>query len=137
MQYYCTNLTFRGPCIVMYCYNKTNKMHQLLKSTFETELSMLQTVSLSITRSLALYTQQQVYVIQVRLTACMTYTCCCVYSWWWTEKLSEACRVLFQKWIWEVGASCWFCYKNYFTTLVSWNFNKEIIYVVISQNIII
>jgi len=42
------------------------------------------TVSLSIIRSLALYTQQQVYVIQVMLTAvsitCMTYTYCCVYS---------------------------------------------------------
>jgi len=26
-------------------------------------------------------------------------------SWWWTETLSETCRVLFQKWIWEISAS--------------------------------
>jgi len=51
-------------------YNKTNEMHHLLKSTFGTELYMFRTVSLSIIRSLALYTQQQVYVIQVMLTAC-------------------------------------------------------------------
>jgi len=31
---------------------------------------MFKTVSLSIIRSLTLYTQQQVYVIQVMLTAC-------------------------------------------------------------------
>ena len=34
-------------------------------------------------------------------------------SWWWTEKLSETCRVLFQKWIWEISASSWFYYKNF------------------------
>ena len=56
---------------------------------------MFRRVSLSTIRSLALYTQQNVYVIQVMLTAasririellaavsitCMTYTYCCVYS---------------------------------------------------------
>ena len=34
------------------------------------ELYMFRTVPLSIIRSLALYTQQYVYVIQVMLTAC-------------------------------------------------------------------
>jgi hypothetical protein len=33
-------------------------------------------------------------------------------SWWWTEKLSETWRVLFQKYIWEISASRWFYYKN-------------------------
>ena len=28
-----------------------------------------------------------------------------------TEKLSETCRVLFQKWIWEISASHWFYYN--------------------------
>jgi len=41
---------------------------------------------------------------------------CCVCtvknSWWWTEELSETCRVLFQKQIWEISASSWFYYKN-------------------------
>jgi len=33
-------------------------------------------------------------------------------SWWWTENLSETCRVLFQKLIWEISASRWFYHKN-------------------------
>jgi len=41
-----------------------------LKFIFGIELYMFRTVSLSIIKSLALYTQQQVYVIQVMLTAC-------------------------------------------------------------------
>ena len=51
-------------------YNKTNEMHKFLKFIFGIELYMFRTVSLSIIRRLALYTQQQVYVIQVMLTAC-------------------------------------------------------------------
>jgi hypothetical protein len=45
-------------------------MHQILKFIFGMELYMFRTGSLSIIRSLVLYTQQQVYVIQVMLTAC-------------------------------------------------------------------
>jgi len=41
---------------------------------------MFLTVSLSIIRSIALYTEQQVNVIEVVNTTCMTYTYCCVYS---------------------------------------------------------
>jgi hypothetical protein len=33
-------------------------------------------------------------------------------SWWWTEELSETCRVLFQKQICEISASSWFYYKK-------------------------
>jgi len=51
-------------------HNKTNDMHQFLKFIFEIELYTFWTGSLSIIRSLVLYTQQQVYVIQVLLTAC-------------------------------------------------------------------
>jgi len=54
----------------MNSYNKTNKMHYFLKFIFGTELSMFQTGFLSTIMSLVLYTQQQVYVIQVLLTAC-------------------------------------------------------------------
>ena len=80
-----------------------------------------------------------VYVIQVLLTAYQTYTisvCTVKTSWWWTEELSETCRVLFQnkfeklmhlvgfiirilpiesfipKQIWEISAFSWFYYKN-------------------------
>jgi len=45
-------------------------MHYFLKFIFEVELYMFRTVSLSIIRSLALYTQQYVHVLQVMLTAC-------------------------------------------------------------------
>ena len=49
-------------------------MHQFLKFIFGLKLYMFRTVSPSIIRSLALYTQQPVTI------TCMTYTCCCVYS---------------------------------------------------------
>ena len=55
-----SNLTHRGPCIVLYSYNKTNEKHLFLKFIFEIGLYMFRTVPLSIIRSLALYTQQQV-----------------------------------------------------------------------------
>ena len=32
-------------------------------------------------------------------------------SWWWIEELSETCRILFQKQIWEISASSWFYHK--------------------------
>jgi len=43
---------------MIYSYNKSNEMHQFLKFVFGIELYMFRTVSLSIMRSLALYTQQ-------------------------------------------------------------------------------
>jgi len=43
---------------VIYSYNKTKEMHQFLEFIFGIELYMFRTVSLSIVRSLALYTQQ-------------------------------------------------------------------------------
>ena len=42
---------------------------------------------------------------------CMTYTtdvCRVKNSWWWTEELSETCRVSIQKKNWEIGATSWF-----------------------------
>jgi len=83
------------------------------------KLYMFRTVPLSIIRNSPLYTQQwymsyrfadslraMVYVIQVcwQLASCqqtcMTYTiavCTMENSWWWTEELSEICRVSFQE----------------------------------------
>jgi len=37
-------------------------------------------------------------------------------SWWWTEELSETCRVSFQKYIWEIIASSWFYCKKHILT---------------------
>jgi len=79
---------------------------------------MFQTVPRSIIRSISLYTQQWYTSyrfadslqagsgwnsILILLASClhtgMTYTsavCTVKYSWWWTEELSETCRVSFQ-----------------------------------------
>jgi len=54
------------------------------------KLYMFRTVPLSIIRSFLLHTQQ----------TCMTYTtavCTVKNSWWWTEELSETCKVSFQE----------------------------------------
>jgi hypothetical protein len=55
---------------VNYSYNKTNEMHLFLKFIFGIEFHTFRTDILSIIRSLVLYTQQEVYVVQVILTAC-------------------------------------------------------------------
>jgi len=93
---------------------------------------MFRTVPLSIIRSYALYTQQwymsyrfadcllagsgcSLILLASCQKICMTYTiavCTVKNSWWWTEELSETCRVLFQEWIWEISASSWFYYRN-------------------------
>jgi hypothetical protein len=44
-------------------------------------------------------------------------------SWWWTENLSETCKVLFQKQIWEISASRWFYCKNISRCTVLWMSN--------------
>jgi len=60
------NLTFVGPCIVIYFYSKTNQMHNISNLFyFETKLYIFRTVSPSVISSLRLYIQHQVYVIQV------------------------------------------------------------------------
>jgi len=58
--------TFVGSCIIIYFYSKTNKMHNISNIFyFGTTFYMFQTVFPSILRSLRLYIQHQVYVIQV------------------------------------------------------------------------
>ena len=49
---------------------------------------------------------------------CMTYTiavCTVKNSWWWTEDLSEKCRVFFQNKFWEISSSSWFYNKKFVT----------------------
>jgi hypothetical protein len=77
------------------------------------KLYMFRTVPLSIIRSYSLYTQQWymshrqlsssriilILLLEICLQTCMTYTiavCTVKNSWWWTEELSETCRVSFQ-----------------------------------------
>ena len=53
-------------CIIIYFYNKTNQMHNILNLFyFRTTLYMFRTVFPSIIRSLRLYVQHQVYVVPV------------------------------------------------------------------------
>jgi len=69
---------------------------------------------------------------------CVTYTvavCRVQNSWWWTEELPETCRVLFQKQIWEISASSWFCYKNLSRCTVTWTSNTQHITHIIQNNI--
>jgi hypothetical protein len=99
---------------------------------------MFRTVPLSIIRSYSLYTQQWYisyrFVDSFRVAAgsgwncstililfesclktCMTYTiavCTVNNSWWWTQELSETCRISFPKYIWEISASSRFNYKE-------------------------
>jgi hypothetical protein len=96
-------------------------------------------VPLSIIRSFSLCTQQRYmsYIFADSLRAgsawncssmlillescqqtCMTYTiavCTVKNSWWWTEGLSETCRVSFQKYNWGINAPIWFYYKKFIT----------------------
>jgi len=43
---------------------------------------------------------------------------------WKTPDDGQTCKVLFQKWIWETGASGWFYYKNLSRYTVTWT-SKE------------
>jgi hypothetical protein len=94
---------------------------------------MFRTVPLSIIRSFPLYTQQwyMSYTFAESLRAgsgrsqavskpvwYIPLLCTVKNSWWWTKELSETCRVLFQKQIWEISASGWFYYKNKIGILV-------------------
>jgi len=89
-------------------------MHQFLKFMFGRTLYMFHTVPLSIIRSFSPYTQQWYVLYRFNDSlwvgafapapscqqTCMTYTiavCTVKNSWWWTEELSETCRVSFQK----------------------------------------
>jgi len=56
---------------------------------------MFRTVSLFIIRSFSLYTQQ--WYMSDRFDDSLRAVCTVKNSWWWTEELSETCRVLFQK----------------------------------------
>ena len=115
-------------------------MHQFLKFIFGLKFYMFRTVPLSIIRNFSLYTQQwylsytfadssragsgrNVLILRVILTV--------KNSWWCTEELSETCRILFQKWIWETGASSRFYFKNLSRSTVTWTLNTTFLFYLI------
>jgi len=107
------------------------------------KLYMFRTGFLSIIRSFSLYTRQ-CYMsyrfadslragsgcsILILHASCqktsMTFSiavCTVKNSWWWTEELSETCRVSFQEWIWEISSSSWVYYKKFNTMYGHTNF---------------
>jgi hypothetical protein len=84
------------------------------------KLYMFRTVPLSIIRSYSLYTQQW-YMSNRQLSSSSWIRMELQFhsdpdptvnnSWWWTEELSETCKVSQNK-IWEISASIWFYYKE-------------------------
>jgi len=86
------------------CTNVSNLFY------FGMTIYMFWTVFPSITRSSRLYIQQQAFVKQILLSASWqadsktavsvwqipVAVCTVLNSWWWTERLSETCRVSFQ-----------------------------------------
>jgi len=102
--------------------SKTNQMHSISNLFyFGTTLYRFRAVFPSIIRSLRLYIQHQVYVIEVLWLQAATEplwhipdaVCTALDSWWWTERPSETCRVLFQNKInLRYCTSGWFCYRN-------------------------
>ena len=109
---------------------KTNQMRNISNLFyFETTLYMFRTVSPSFIRSLRLYIQHQVYVYRfcgcllagTRWKCCLTEpvwhisdaVCTVLDIWWWTERPSETCRLLFQNKInLRHCASGWFYYRK-------------------------
>jgi len=108
------------------------------------KLYMFQIVPLSIIRSSPLYTQQWYtsfrFVDSFRARSgcstlillascqqtCMTYTTavCTVKNWWWTEELSETCRVSFHnKNFQEIRASSWSIIRNLSWCTDTWTSN--------------
>jgi hypothetical protein len=66
--------------------------------------------------------EHQVYVIQQAATEPVWHipdaVCTVLNSWWWTERPSETCRVIFNKL--ENCASSWFYYRNISRCMVTW-----------------
>jgi len=60
----------------------------------------------------------------------INYCCVCTVknSWWWTEKLSETCRVSFQEYMWEIIASSWF-YCKIFKNVLFLRFSRTLLVV--------
>ena len=89
-----------GPCIVIYFYGKTNQMHQFLKFILFWNNTLHVSDGLSIHRQefktvhfhlVPASEQATVSVWHIPVAVCTVLN-----SWWWTERPSETCRVLFQ-----------------------------------------
>ena len=66
----CTNLTFRGPCIVIYSYNESQQDALFLKFILIKNSTHFVQLYCPLSGVLIVYSQQLVFVILVMLTAC-------------------------------------------------------------------
>jgi hypothetical protein len=96
-------------------YSKTNQMHNF--RVYWISPYMFRTVFPSITRSSRLYTQHQVYVIQVSWLLASGHKVELI------SFSSETCRVIFNKL--KNCASSWFCYRNVSRCTVPWTSNMH------------
>jgi hypothetical protein len=111
------------------------------------KLYMFQPILLSIIRSISLYTQQWcmsyqfadslqagsgwncIFILILHASCeqtCITYTiavCTVKYSWWWTEELSETCRVSCQNKIEKLVHLVGFIIRNLSWCTVAWTSN--------------
>ena len=95
------NLTFRGPCIMIYSYNKTNSnlfwnrtLH--VSDSFSVHHQEYSTVHRATGICHTGYADCLPASSQHNSCDASIAVCTVLDSWWWTEKLSETCRVLFQ-----------------------------------------
>ena len=83
-------LTFRGPCIVTYSYNKSQRDAQFLKFIWQSTLHVLDRSTV----------HHQEYINTVYTPTELAWW------WWWTVDSSKTCRVLCQINL-RNSASCW------------------------------
>ena len=79
-------LTFRGPCIVIYSYNKSQRDALLLKFILIKKSTCFGQIYRTV-----FWNKLLVLVHDKYLLLCIH----CWDSWWWTVDLSETCRVLY------------------------------------------
>ena len=107
----------------LHLYSKTNQMHNNSNLFYYgTTLYMFRTVFPSIIRSLRLYIQHHTIQVPWLLASKQPQNllwhipdavCTVLDSWWWTERPSKTCRVLFQNKInLRYCVSGWFYYRN-------------------------
>jgi len=100
---------FIGPCIVVYFYSKTNKIHQCFKFILFCNHTQHVSDGLSVHHQEFKTVHTAIGVCQTDTAVCLlgrreqymslhspVAVCTVLNSWWWTERPSETCRVWFQ-----------------------------------------
>ena len=96
-------LTSIGPCIVIYYFSTTNKMHLFLKLFILVKRSAFgrsfrpSSGAQNCTYSNKHMSNSCCYLLLTASTSsCLTYACAVLSSWWWTERPSETRRAFYK-----------------------------------------